>query len=341
MISDRAVQILQAIVECYIDSGQPVASKSLASNGQLGLSSATIRNIMADLEAQGYLTSPHTSAGRIPTRRAYRMFVDNLLLVQQPSVGKLNELHSQLNPHSDTQVLIQRASQLLSDVTQLVSVVSMPRYEQHILRQVEFLPLSQHRLLVVLVLDDFKVQNRVIHIDQEFSRSELTAAGNYLTSHYSGSSLSRIREKFINDIQQQQRALEGVLQAVIEFTDELCGQHQDDCVVTGQRYLLNMVDTSDHQQLPALFEVFAQKRDILNLLNYALNTTGIQIVIGDESGYKIFDDYSLVTTTYTSNDKVVGVLGVIGPTRMAYRKVISAVDVTANLLSQSFGGYYV
>ena len=336
MINERASKILQTIVERYISDGQPVASKALASDHQVGLSSATIRHIMADLELQGYLQSPHTSAGRVPTRQAYRLFVDNLLMVQHPTITKMDELQAELKPHSDAQVLVQQASQLLSDVTQLVSVVTLPRHQQLVLRQVEFLPLSERRVLVVLVLNDYTVQNRVMQVDRLFNRAELTAAGNYVTEHYSGMNLSEIRQRFANDLQHQRDELEGMLQAVMEFTEDLCHQPSEDCIVRGEHHLLNGMDVTQYPQLRELFEVFAKKQDILSLLDHTMGAEGIQIYIGDESGHKVFDDYSLVTATYTNHDKIVGVLGVIGPTRMAYQRVISAVDVTANLLSRAF-----
>jgi heat-inducible transcriptional repressor len=336
MINKRAEQILQAVVERYIREGQPVASRALADESGVELSSASIRHIMADLEAEGYLISPHTSAGRIPTSQGYRLFVDNLLMVQQPAIQKMQELQAQLNPHSDAQVLVQQASQLLSDVTQLVSVVTLPRIDQFILRQVEFLPLSENRILVVLVINDYEVQNRVMRINRKFTRSELTQAGNFLTEHYAGLDLADIRDCFIKDIKQQQLQLEDMLQAVMEFADDICTQDRSDCVVSGQRHLLGGVEHNNYDRLRELFEVFAQKREILDLLDQTIDAQGIQIFIGEESGYKPFEGYSLVTAAYTHNDQVMGMLGVIGPTRMAYDKVISAVDVTANILSQSF-----
>ena len=340
MINERAMQILQNVVERYIRDGLPVASKIVARESELPLSSATIRGIMSDLEAEGLLTSPHVSAGRVPTAQGYRLFVDNLLTMQQPALQKIVEMQGMLDHNSDAKSLVAQASKVLSDVTQLVSVVMLPRRGQMILRQVEFLPLSERRVLVILVMNDYEVQNRVMRVERTMSRRELTRAGNFLTEHYAGQDLNVIRTNLLADMQADRAALESMLQIVMDIATDVCEQDQAvDCVVTGQRHLLDKAGQADQAQLRALFDVFAEKREVLEILDQAISAGGIQIYIGDESGHAVLDTCSVVTAPYAVKDKIVGVLGVIGPTRMPYRKVISAVDVTAKLLSQSFSEF--
>ncbi len=328
MINERAIQILQHVVERYIRDGQPVASRILAGEQETGLSSATIRTIMADLEQAGYLTSPHTSSGRVPTRQGYRLFVNNLLMVQDPVLQKIQEIRELLDPHNDTQKLLRQAAVILSDMTELASVVTLPRPEKLMLRHIEFLPLSNQRILVILVINDHDVQNRIIHTHRLYTRQELVIAGNYLTDHYAGKELSTIQHSFADDVRQSGLDLENVCSALAEIVEDICDVKRDqEYCVAGERHM------------HALAQAFSEKRVILDLLEQAISAEGIKIYIGEESGHKLLDECSVVMASYSVEGKIMGVLGVIGPTRMAYHKVISAVDVTAKLLSQAFGEY--
>lgn len=333
-LDERSLRILHHLVESYIQDGQPVGSKALAERSQLKLSSATIRNIMADLEDAGFLQSPHTSAGRIPTVDGYRLFANHLLTAQSPHVISPDDLRDKFDHAQAGTGLIERASNLLSQVTQLAGVVTMPKRDQLVLKQVEFLRLSEKRVLVVLILNDYEVQNRVIDTDREFSRSELEEAGNYLTEFFAGQDLLKARKDLLQRMQLERADLEAMLKTVMEMAEQTQDQ-ESEYVLAGETNLFNTVSSDDYHRLRSLFEAFSQKRDILHLLDRSLGTEGIQIFIGKESGHDLLEDYSLVTAPYTVNDSVVGVLGVIGPTRMPYDRVISAVDVTSKLLSQS------
>lgn len=333
-INDRALQILKIIVERYIREGQPVGSKSLAEQNVMSLSSASIRNIMADLEEAGYLHSPHTSAGRVPTIQGYRLFVDSLLTVQPLQQIEVQQLESQLGAANDLHSLVASASNMLSMVTQLAGIVTLPRRQQLTLRQVEFLPLSAKRILVVLVTNEYEVQNRIINIDRTYSASELQQAGNFLTHHFAGKELTDIRQALYSAMQNDRKNVEQMMQPVMEMADKAFTEEERmDYVLVGEANLFSVADEVGIKGLRSLFEAFNQKRDILHLLDQCLNAQGVQIFIGEESGYQAFDTCSLVTAPYHAGGKIVGVLGVIGPTRMPYERVISAVDITSKLLS--------
>lgn len=336
-ISERSLKILQKLVERYIAQGQPVGSKILAQDSSLMLSSATIRHIMAELEEAGYLHSPHTSSGRIPTSRGYRLFVDNFITLQaEPVIADIKELRQQLGTDSSAIALVNKASSLLSTVTHLVGIVALPKQERLNIKLIEFLPLAKNRVLVVLVFNEQDVQNRIIVTEREYTPSELEAAGNFLTTHFIGKDLSMARKELLNLLRADRIQLDQMLQTVMDIAERTFEiTQQEDYVLAGETNLFAAVDESQIQNLRALFEAFERKRDILHLLDQALQAQGIQIYIGEESGQEVFDDYSVVTAPYQQNDKFVGVLAVIGPTRMQYRHVVSAVDITAKLLSQA------
>jgi heat-inducible transcriptional repressor len=331
-INQRAQQILKVLVERYIQDGCPVGSRTLAEDTSLGLSSATIRNILADLEGAGYLISPHTSAGRIPTAQGYRLFVDSLLTAK-PAALKATEL--KLDADLSMQNLLQSASSLLSDLTHLIGVVALPKRNRIELRQVEFLPLSANRVLVIMVLNNREVQNRIIYTDRIYTPGELQQAANYLNTHYVGKDLLVARKELLAAIQLDQDNMARLLQTAIEMADKTFtpDEQNKDYVMAGQNNLLSYTNRGELERLTALFEAFTQKQEILGLLNHSLEAEGIQIFIGKESGYEAFDNCSIVTTTYAVDGQLIGSLGVIGPTRMPYDRVISAVDVTAKLLS--------
>jgi heat-inducible transcriptional repressor len=329
----RAQQILKTLVERYIQDGCPVGSKTLAEETSLGLSPATIRNILADLEDNGYLISPHTSAGRVPTPRGYRLFVDSLLVTKPLENVSLHELQNKLNPDLAMPNLLQSASSLLSGLTQMIGVVALPKRNHIKLRQVEFLPLSSNRVLVILVLNDREVQNRIIYTDRLYSQSELQHAANYLNTHFVGKELVVARQELLAAIKTEKDNMAALLKAAIEVADNSIEEENKDYVMAGQNNLLNYTKRGELENLYNVFQAFTQKQEILNLLNHSMDAEGIQIFIGGESGYEVFDDCSIVTTSYAVDGQLIGSLGVIGPTRMPYERVIAAVDVTSKLLS--------
>jgi len=335
-VNQRAQQVLKIIVERYIQDGCPVGSKTIADEYALGLSPATIRNILSDLEDAGFLISPHTSAGRIPTELGYRLFVNSMLTVRPLDLEAMEAMKVKLDPDLNTASLVQSASSLLSGMTQMIGVVTLPRLNRLELRQVEFLPLSTNRVLVILVLNNREVQNRIIYTDRVYSPSELQQAANYLTSHYSGKDLLTARKELLEAIQMDRDHMARLLQAAIDVADKAFTKAEEatkDYAITGQNHLLNYTKDPNLERLRAMFEAFTQKQDILNLLDHSLEAEGIQIFIGKESGCQVFDDCSIVTTSYAVDKQLVGSLGVIGPTRMPYDRIIAAVDVTAKLLS--------
>lgn len=337
IINERAQHLLKIVVERYIRDGQPVGSKVLAEETGLGLSSATIRKVLSDLEERGFLQSPHTSAGRIPTVKGYRMFVDSLLTVKPLDKAALQQVQQQLTTETNVQNLVSTASNMLSDLTRLAGLVMLPKRERILLRQVEFLSLSENRVLVILVLNEHEVQNRIIYTDRIYSESELQQAANYLNATYAGKDIHNVRKSLLIALQEERKRVDRLMQAAIEVADKVFVQpnEKNDYVMAGQNHLLGLAEATSVQRLQQLFEAFAQKRDILHLLDQCLHADGVQIFIGEESGYSMLDECSLVTAPYSVEDQVVGVLGVIGPTRMPYDRVISIVDVTAKLLSSA------
>ena len=333
-LSEREQQLLKVLIECYIRDGQPVGSRTLARHSDLELSPATIRNIMADLEDMGLVSAPHTSAGRVPTAQAYRVFVNSLLRVKSLDSGEVLQLQRQLDPQGSLPELLGRASKLLSGVTQLAGLVTVPRWDQAVLRHVEFLQLSDDRVLAIFVINDNAVQNHVIHTQRRFSQSELEQATNYLNANFAGQELQEVRRGLLAAMQDVKETVNALMQAAMDAAEKVIDneQKQPDYVLAGQTNLMGFAEFSNLERLRKLFDAFAEKRDILHLLDQCLGSEGVQIFIGDESGYELFGDCSVITAPYRSEGKVVGVLGVIGPTRMAYERVIPIVDITARLL---------
>jgi heat-inducible transcriptional repressor len=333
-LNERSLYLLKALVERYISDGQPVGSRLLSQDTQLKLSPASIRNVMADLENMGLIHAPHTSAGRIPTVSGYRLFIDTLLTVKPLAFSEMDQLQTSLS--SDTDNLndaVGKASKLLSDVTKMAGLVTLPRREMVILRQIEFLPMSNTRVLVIFVTEGEEVHNKIIHTSKLYSPAELQQAGNYLNSIYAGCSLAKIREMVLKDLENDSHLLnQGMLDAVNMAKLTFSQQPKDDFVLSGETNLMGFSELADMDCLKQLFEAFNQKRGVIHLLDQCLAADGVQIFIGEESGYRAFDHCSLVTASYSVNEEVVGVLGVIGPTRMNYQKVIPYVDVTAKLL---------
>ena len=376
VLNERSLQLLKTLVERYISDGQPVGSRALSKDSDLNLSPATIRNVMADLEDLGLVHSPHTSAGRVPTVSGYRLFVDTLLTVKPLESKDLTRLHQGLSISEDTSDVIGVASRLLSELTQMAGVVTLPKRELVCLRHIEFLSLSHTRVLVIFVTNEQEVHNKIIHTAKVFSPAELQQAANYLNSIYSGRSLDAVRKAVLKELQEDQERMtnlsgtdlhlpegcragkpdmtnlsgtdlhlpegcragkpgmnQGMLDAVkmaqLAFDQD---NKKDDYVLTGETNLMGFSELSDMERLKNLFEAFSQKQGVIHLLDQCMKADGVQIFIGEESGYRAFDHCSLVTSSYSVSDEVVGVLGVIGPTRMAYEKIIPFVDVTAKLL---------
>jgi heat-inducible transcriptional repressor len=334
VLNERSLQLLKMLVERYISDGQPVGSRALSKDSDLNLSPATIRNVMADLEDLGLVHSPHTSAGRVPTVSGYRLFVDSLLTVKPLESEDLTRLHQGLALTEDTNDVIGVTSRLLSELTQMAGVVTLPKRELVCLRHIEFLSLSHTRVLVIFVTNEQEVHNKIIHTSKVFSPAELQQAANYLNSVYSGRSLDAVRKAVLKELQEdQERMHQGMLDAVkmaqLAFDQD---KQKDDYVLTGETNLMGFSELSDMERLRNLFEAFSQKQGVIHLLDQCMKADGVQIFIGEESGYRAFDHCSLVTSSYSVSDEVVGVLGVIGPTRMAYERIIPFVDVTAKLL---------
>lgn len=332
-LNERSLHLLKTLIERYIQDGQPVGSRALSKDSSIKLSPATIRNVMADLEDLGLIHSPHTSAGRVPTVTGYRFFVDSLLTVQPLGSAKIKQLHHDLGSAVDENEAISRASKILSEVTQMAGVVTLPKRELVCLRHIEFLPLSNTRILVIFVTNEQEVHNRIIHTTKKFTEAELVQAANYLNSVYSGRSLSSVREGVLDELQKdQQRVNQGMIDAVNIAQMAFEQPTKDDYVLSGETNLMGFDELTGVGQLKPLFDAFSQKQGVIHLLDQCLLADGVQIYIGEESGYQAFEQCSLVTSSYAINDETVGVLGVIGPTRMAYEKVIPFVDITAKLL---------
>lgn len=334
VLSERAQYLFKCLVERYIQDGQPVGSRTLARGAQLELSPATIRNVMADLEELGLIRAPHTSAGRVPTVQGYRLFVDSMMKVSELTAEEVRRITLDLGTPEDDRALVARASSILSEITRYASIVMLPRIEQPSLRHVDFLPLSDNRVLAILVLNNHEVQNRIVHTQRQYSSAELERAANYLNHAFSGRDLSGVREALLSEMASAREAMDRMMQAVIEVADKALSPSDQgqDYVVSGQTNLMEIGDLSRIDKLRQLFEAFQQKRDILHLLDQAEQAQGVQIFIGEESGYKALDDCSLVTSTYETEGRVLGVVGVIGPTRMPYERVVPVVDLTARIV---------
>ena len=337
-LNHRARHILKVLVESYIQDGQPVGSRSLARNSGLDLSAATIRNVMADLEEMGYIRAPHTSAGRIPTSQGYRLFVDTLITVRPLEAQAISILQGQLKAERDPHFLIQSASSLLSGITQLTGVVALPRRNPSAIRQIEFLSLSARQVLVILVMNRNEVQNRIIQLDDDVTASELQQAANFLNERLIGKDLTQARTMLLEEMRQHREDMNRMMLAAIELGEKAVADLADTqvdggCVIAGETNLMGYDDLSDIYKLRELFAAFTRKRDILSLLDKCMQADGVKIFIGRESGQAVFDDCSVVTAPYEIDGEQLGVLGVIGPKRMAYERVIPVVDLTARLLS--------
>ncbi|HEX2566687.1 MAG TPA: heat-inducible transcriptional repressor HrcA [Burkholderiales bacterium] len=335
MLDKRAQILLKTLIERYIAEGEPIGSRTLSKYSGLDLSPATIRNVMSDLEELGFISSPHTSAGRVPTPAGYRFFVDSLLVVRQMDSGRLQEIEGQL--HVDNpQRAIQSASQLLAQLTQFAGVVMTPRRRAVTFKHVEFLRLSEKRVLLIVVTPDGDVQNRILFTERDFKPTELIEAANYINQNYAGQSFEDARNRLQAELRDIRQDMIGLLSVALDAGNKALSEGHEQYVLTGERNLLSVRDLSqDVGRLKQLFELFERKTSLLQILDLSLRGQGVQIFIGGESGVSAPDDVSVVTSPYKVDGEVVGTVGVIGPTRMAYDRVIPIVDVTAKLLSSA------
>lgn len=338
-LSDRARHLLKVLVERYLREGQPVGSRTLSKDSGLDLSPATIRNVMADLEEMGLVVAPHTSAGRVPTPKGIRLFVDALIKVQPMTDAEIRRLQSEMDAiRTGDGDIVGSASNLLSALTRMAGVVTVPRRSHAALRQVEFLPLSDRRILAILVIDEKEVQNRILHMDRNYTADELRMAANYLNEQFAGQTLASLREKLLADLADTRETMNSMMQEAISLARqafETVDEPGQGFVLAGETNLMQFAELSNVDRLRGLFEAFARQRDILHLLDKCLAAESLQIFIGEESGYRILESVSVVASPYSVEGEVVGVLGVIGPTRMAYDRIIPIVDITARLLGSA------
>ena len=337
--NERAQYLLKVLIQRFIRDGQPVGSRTLSRDAGIELSPATIRNVMSDLESLGLIAAPHTSAGRVPTPQGYRLFVDTLVRYKQPKDGELRKLKKQLlEQQDDAEAVLSAASKLLSSITSLAGVVTMPKGQRSILRQIEFLSLSDNRVLAILVINDREVQNRILHTKHPHTAEELHRAANFINEHYVGSDLLQIRQNLINDLERTRDSMNQAMHDIISVAQsamEGAAAPPGEFVLAGETNLMDFAELSDVDTLRRLFDAFSKKRFMLDLLDRSINANGVQVFIGEESGYHILDDCSVVTAPYRVDADHVGVLGVIGPTRMAYDRVVPIVDITARLLGSA------
>jgi heat-inducible transcriptional repressor len=328
MLDDRAKLLLKALIERYIAEGQPVGSRTLSRASGLELSPATIRNVMSDLEELGLVASPHTSAGRIPTARGYRLFVDTML------TAKRDELATPSLPPDQPQKVIAHAAQLLSNLSQFVGVVVAPR-RSSVFRHIEFLRLSERRFLVIIVSPDGDVQNRVVHTAADYTQSQLAEAANYLNANYAGLTIEEVRGRLKGEVEKLRGEIVTLMQTAVQVSSEAMND-QEEVVISGEHNLLAVSDfSSDMTHLRRAFELFEQKTQLMRLLDVSSQAEGVRIFIGGESQVVPFEELSVVSAPYEVDGQVVGTLGVIGPTRMHYDRMIQIVDITAKLVTNA------
>lgn len=335
MLNDRAQILLKTLVERYISEGLPVGSRALQHYSGLEVSSATIRNVMVDLEEMGLVCSPHTSAGRIPTALGYRLFIDTLMVVQPLDSHHRQHLEAQLQPDNPSRLLAQ-ASTALAELTQFAGIVATPKRKAMLVRQIEFLRLSESRVLLIIVMPDGEVENRILLTQKDYSQAQLTEAGNFLSQHYADCAFADLSQRVQLELRQLQHELTALLSAAMHASEAVMAKKQEDYVLTGERNLLNSNDlAANMQQLRGLFNVFEQKTELLQLLDASRHAPGVHIFVGSESGLIGLDECSVVSAPYTANQQIVGTLAVVGPKRMDYERVVPIVDITAKLLSNA------
>ena len=336
LLDARARHLLRALIAQYIRDGQPVGSRTLAKQAGLDVSPATIRNVMSDLEELGLVAAPHTSAGRIPTAQGYRVFVDSLLEMKPLGDPEMEQMRRAMPAQAGTQQLLSNASEMLSGITHFVGLVTVPKREQFAFRHIDFVPLDGNRVLVILVFTDNEVQNRVIEPPRSYSPAELEQVANFLNANYAGLPLESIRRRLVSEMQQARNDMNRLMGSAIEMADAaLRTDGREDVLVAGQSNLLGVQDLSNVEHLRELFDAFARKQELLRLLDNCIHADGVRLFIGEESGYDPLGNCSVIAAPYGVQGKVLGVLGVIGPTRMEYQRVISVVQATARLVSSA------
>ncbi len=338
-LSERAQSVLKGLIRRYIDDGTPVGSRTLAKESDLAFSSATIRNVMADLEDYGLIHAPHTSAGRIPTVKGYRFFINSLLKVGPMNNQSLGQLTERLSGISDPNSILTGATEMLSQITSFAGIVSIPGNSRAHIRQIEFLKLSEQRVLAILITEDGQVQNKVLTAHREYSDSELVEAANFFNAEYSTKSLDGVRVQLLNHLKRDHKSMHKEMRTAVKMAGQLFDdddpQDSDNVLVSGENNLLSIPEFSELNKLRELFDTLKTKQVLFDLLQKSMFTEGVNIFIGEESGYEPFRDCSVIAAPYEIDHQRVGVLGVIGPTRMQYDEVISAVDVTAKLMGSA------
>ncbi len=338
-LSERASILLKTLIERHIRDGQPVGSKTLLEEAGLPVSAATVRNVMSDLEERGYLASPHTSAGRVPTSAGYRLFVDTLLQVRPMDLAAVPDLRDELNPDLTGRELVQSASQLVSSITAQAGLVTVPRQNAGQLRQLEFLPLDGNRVLVIMVINEREVQNRIIYTERHYNEDELRLATALVNQRFAGARLDQVKRQVVAEMEADKQSIDTYMQATMDLASKVFEDDEEEdegYVVAGESQLIGSASPEELDRLQELFEAFQHKKDLLHLLERCTRAEGIQIFIGEEAGFEGLGGFSVITAPYTDGAETLGVLGVIGPTRMAYEKVIPIVDITARLLSSAF-----
>lgn len=339
-LNARSEHLLKTLIDRYIADGTPVGSRTLAKHAEINVSPATIRNIMADLEEMGLIKSPHTSAGRIPTQAGYRMFVDSLVKFRPLESAAEEQLRVHLRRDTDPSELFARASGMISQITHLAGVVMVPRFdEENRFRQIEFLSLSEKRILVILVTGSGQVLNRVIEAEHVYSPSELVQSANYFNETYGGSTLQEVKNALLREIQSDSETMQKGIRLAAKVAEQMFSDEREKgVVVSGEANLMDVPEMEDVRKLRKVFDIFSTKQDLLDLLDRSMKAGGVNIFIGKESGYEGLDDCSVVTAPYSVDDQIVGTIGVVGPTRMAYDRVIPVVDITARLISKVLTG---
>jgi len=335
LLTERAAILLKKLVDSYISNGQPVGSKRLAQDAGLDISPATIRNVMSVLEKKGLVKAPHTSAGRIPTEKGFRLFVDSLLEIQPLQKQLLSRLEKELDPDQDTDTLISNATQMMTELTHMAGVITMPKSSQALFRHIEFLTLPDRRILAILVINEKEVQNRVIHLDRDYSAEELQSAANYLNQQFSGQDVYKVRQELLSDLNRARQDMDTIMKTAIDVAGKVLpglDHKADSYLMQGKTNLVRYSDSADTEKMQQMLETFSQKRKMLGLLDRCIQAEGVKIFIGKEVGIEGLGDCSVISAPYSVKGELLGVLGVIGPTRINYDKIIPVVDVTARLL---------
>ncbi|VAW58746.1 Heat-inducible transcription repressor HrcA [hydrothermal vent metagenome] len=339
LLNSRSQSLLKALINCYVEEGVPVGSKTLAKSAGLNISTATIRNVMANLDSMGLVSAPHTSAGRVPTNLGFRMYVDSMLEFSPLATAMEGRLKQQLNADQDKDSLINTANNLLSDITQMAGVITLPKSGQLSLRRIEFLSLPDKKILAILVVNERDVQNRIIHVDKDYSQDELVKISNYLNQHFMGQDIFQIRALLMKELHSARSRVDALMAAAVDLADQALkpDEGSEAYRLQGQANLIRFNEADNARQLQQLFQIFQNKRDMLGLLDRCIQADDMQVFIGSEAGIEGLEEFSVISAPYGGVDNTLGVLAVIGPTRMEYSKVITAVDITARFLSLALG----